>query len=156
MIKIFGTFNRPNIETLKRDKDIEGLIEALDYQDDHNVRREAALALGQIGSKKVIKPLISCLKDKHTIKEVAARSLGEIGDPSAVEPLIGLLKDPDWEVRSSAAKGLGKIGDERAVNHLFEALENAKPSERWFIAQALEAITGKPINLDSYNWKSID
>jgi len=154
MIKLFGGTKRPNIETLKQNQDIHGLIEALNFQEDHNIRREAALALGQIGESSVVNPLINCLQDHKLVREVAARSLGEIGDSNAIDPLIQLLNDQDWEVRGSAAKALGKIGDEKAINPLINALHDAKPSERWFIAHALESITEMPLSLDPEEWKS--
>jgi len=154
MMILFGGTKRPNIETLKQKNDIDGLIEALDYQEDHNIRREAALALGQIGDSHAIDPLINCLQDHKLVREVAARSLGEIGDSKSINPLIQLLNDQDWEVRGSAAKALGKIGDEKALHPLINALRDAKPSERWFIAHALESITELPLSLEPEEWVS--
>ena len=48
----------------------------------------------------------------------AATALGRLGDKRAVEPLIEALKDPDSMVRASAANALGLIGDPRALDAL--------------------------------------
>jgi hypothetical protein len=50
----------------------------------------------------------------------AAEALGEIGDKRAVEPLIKALGYEDEYVRKSAAEALGKIGDARAVEPLIK------------------------------------
>ena len=154
MKNLFGAHKRPNIQTLKRKGNIEGLIQALNYQDDQNVRREAVWALGQIGDKRAVEPLISCLDDDCLMKELAARSLGEIGDQAALNPLIELLEDDNLDVRGSAAKALGKIGDPRAVKPMIAALRNAKHSEIWFIEHALYSITGLPLSDEPPDWES--
>lgn len=45
----------------------------------------------------------------------AAFALGELGQKSSLEPLIRALDDPSVQVRENAAIALGKIGDQRAV-----------------------------------------
>jgi HEAT repeat protein len=49
---------------------------------------------------------------------VAAKALGRIGNKNAVKPLIETLKDKDYEVRLWAARALADIGDNEAVPHL--------------------------------------
>ncbi|HEX2913416.1 MAG TPA: HEAT repeat domain-containing protein [Chloroflexia bacterium] len=49
------------------------------------------------------------------IRYIAADALGQLGNRQAVEPLIHLLNDPDWLVRFEAARSLGRIGDPRAL-----------------------------------------
>ena len=55
-----------------------------------NVRGSAVSALGKIGSKKAIEPLINALAtDKeNNVREYSAYALGEIGNENAIEPLI--------------------------------------------------------------------
>ena len=53
----------------------------------------------------------------------AAIALGKIGDKRAVEPLIKALEDGDYNGRRGAIKAMGNIGDERAVEPLIKALE---------------------------------
>ena len=109
---------RPNVQELKSKKDVDGLIEALKYKDDHNIRLTAASALGTVGDSRAVDPLIAALDDQMEVNEMAALALGEIGDPRAVESLTKTLGDENWEVRSSAAKALEKIGDDRAIDPL--------------------------------------
>jgi HEAT repeat protein len=150
---IFKFSRRPNVQRLKAQGDIDGLIEALGYQDDHNIRLAAASALGRIGDTRAAKPLIAALNDRRRIKEVAAQALGEIRDPLAVEPLITLLDDENWEVRSMVAKALGKIGDPRANKPLVNLLKDESENVRWHAMQALETITGEAFGDDIDQWK---
>jgi HEAT repeat protein len=76
----------------------------------------------------------------------AAAALGKIGDRAAVEPLIAVLNDGDSKVRRMAASGLGKLGDERALRELErvaredpEAAENATKA----IASIRDAAAGE-------------
>jgi len=43
---------------MKAKRDVKGLIKALNYKKDDSVRRKAAWALGLIGDKRAVKPLI--------------------------------------------------------------------------------------------------
>jgi hypothetical protein len=70
-------------------------------------------------------------------RQIAAKALGKIGDKRAVEPLIKTLKDGNIHVRRqprppynyyscSVIQALGDIGDKRAVEPLIKALEDKK------------------------------
>ena len=148
---IFNFSRRPNVQELESQEDVDGLIEALNYQEDHNIRLAAASALGKVGDSRAIDPLITALDDQQGVNEMAALALGEIGDSRAVEPLTKSLGDENWELRSSAAKALGKIGDERAVDPLINLLEDRNENVRWHTLQALEAITGESYSMPSSN-----
>ena len=89
---------RPNVQSLKAQGDVGGLVEALGYEDDHNVRLAAASALGRIVDKRTVKSLIKALDDRRRVKEVAAQALGEIGDSRAVDSLINEPGDKSWEI----------------------------------------------------------
>jgi len=54
----------------------------------------------------------------------AARALGIMGDKEAVEPLIESLRDEDIDVCVDAVEALGRIGDISAVTSIIESLEN--------------------------------
>lgn len=121
---------KPNVEKLKAKRNVEGLIKALSYEKDPDVREDAASALGEIGNSKAVEPLIKALEDSgNVVRRYAAEALGKIGDKRAVEPLIKALKDShykvcnnaadsDYRMRDSAAEALGKIGDKRAFELL--------------------------------------
>ena len=117
-----GIFDRkPNVEKLAAKKNIEGLIEALQHKD-HDVRRHAAYALGEIRDARTVESLIQALKDQESsVRYEAARALRKIKDARAMEPLIQALKDENG-IRHEAAEALGEIGDARALKPLFQAL----------------------------------
>ena len=57
-------FGPPNIEKLRAKGNVKGLIKALGYQKDADVRRNAVEALGGIGNARIVEPLIVALKDE--------------------------------------------------------------------------------------------
>ncbi len=127
---------------------IDSLISALSNEDNLS-RWKAVVALGSIGNKRAIKPLVTALRDKNrSVRNSAADALSgldwkpmnkseqvallfatqkwdELASRGArvVTPLINALRDDDWEVRWGAAKALGKIGDTRAIHPLLSALK---------------------------------
>ncbi|MFN2234292.1 MAG: HEAT repeat domain-containing protein [Anaerolineales bacterium] len=153
-MKFFGLFGRPNIGALKAKGEIDELIKALSFPDDHNVRFEAAAALGDVGDSNCIEPLIAALDDCKRVREVAIRSLGKIGDQQAIPSLVEALQDEDWEIRSMATRSLGTIGDESAIEPLINALEKESESVRWYTLQALSNITGENSNQNIDEWKA--
>ena len=56
------------------------------------------------------------------MREVAAKALGRIGDKRAVEPLITALEDPSMDVRETATWALGKLADPQAIPRLTSLL----------------------------------
>lgn len=105
---------------------------------ENDLRADAAFALGQLGSKEALEPLIEALRDEDTvIRTEAAGALGGVRDSRAVEPLIRALYDPQWEVRSNAALSLGALADARALPHLLTALEDPNDEVRFWAARAL-------------------
>lgn len=152
---LFNLSRRPNVQELKTEEDVNGLIEALDYPDDQNVRLAAASALGKIGDSRAVAPLIDALGDQDGVQEVAALALGEIGDKRAVDALINTLGDGNWEVRSSEAKALGKIGDDQALHPLVNLLGDKSEIVRWHAVQSLETITGESYGMEITDWEQI-
>jgi HEAT repeat protein len=65
--------------------------------------------------------------DDPQVRRSSAAALGAVGDPSAIEPLLGLLLDPSNLVRFHAASSLVRLGNERGSEFLFEALANDDP-----------------------------
>ena len=84
------------------------LIDATRDQD-RDVRKAAAHALGEIGDPAAVPALAALARGQdNAIRYVAIHALTEIEDPAAVEVLVELLKDTDPEVRKLAARALGK------------------------------------------------
>jgi len=67
---------------------VDGLIEALGYQDDHNVRLAAATALGRMGDSRAAKPLVNLLEDKsENVRWYASQALEAITGDSFGEDI---------------------------------------------------------------------
>ena len=68
---------------------VRPLIAAL-KDNDEDVRRTAAEALGKLGDTQAVQPLIAALRDDNEyIRMAAAEALGKLGDTQAVPPLSG-------------------------------------------------------------------
>jgi HEAT repeat protein len=108
------------------------------------VRRNAAIALGQIKDASAVESLIAALKDEDLIvRRNAATALGQIKDARAAEPLIAALKDKSSIVRRDAAIALGQIKDACAVESLIAVLKDKDAIVRANAVTALGGI-GKP------------
>ena len=86
------------------------------------LREEGARALGAIGGKQPVEPLIASLKDRDPkVRKASAYALGSIGDARAISPLGLCLGQPaqDSDVRQEALEPLSKLG---AVEPLIAAL----------------------------------
>ncbi|UCG48962.1 MAG: HEAT repeat domain-containing protein [Phycisphaerales bacterium] len=113
---------------------IPALAEALQSQhEDHNVKREAAEALGKIGPEAVPALAKALQHNQYFVRRVAARALGETGVAGAVPALIKALQDEDRSVRWITAQALGRIGSEakEAIPALTEALQDEFYHVRW-------------------------
>ena len=96
---------------------------ALFNDKDVTVWEAACTALGKIGDRRAVEPMLALLGKSS----VVAEALGRIGDERAVEPLIAELQK---EIRTTyasgaVAKALGDIGDRRAVEPLTEAFKSS-------------------------------
>ena len=76
------------------------------------------------------------------VRKAAARALGSLGDRAAVEPLIAALADGGAGVLNAAARSLGLLGDRRAVQPLTAVLEDLPEAARWEVRFSLEKLTG--------------
>lgn len=149
------------IDHLRAEEDVDGLVEALGSEDGLT-RRRAALALGDIGA--AAGPLIRALGDPvMAVREAAADSLAMLGS-AAVGLLIEIVEDPGaavsvvgpggqiWEIatrqdlrRVYAAAILGEIGDPAAVEPLIRALRGAGDDLRCHAAGALAKFGGAAV-----------
>ncbi len=133
--------SKPDVEKMKLEKDVEGLIKALKYDGDWKVRWIVASALEEIGGVRAVDALVRALKDED-VQEKATMALVKKGE-AAVELLIQALKDKDWEVRWRATSVLGRIRDERTVESLTQALNDKDGEVQKAAKEALENIKAK-------------
>ena len=146
-------FGPPNVEKMKARRNVNGLIKALGYKKDWEVRWDAARALGEIKDPRAVEPLSAALKDERfSVRQAAAEALGKIGNARAVEPLIAALGDERSDMRQAAAKALGAIGDARAMEPLIAALKDKDSAVRKAAAEALDHLGWKPAQDESAGW----
>lgn len=123
----FDKVPHPDVDGLKAQGDLQGLIAALSYPDDADVRRRAAWALGWYVEDiraAVVTPLIAAFNNREedpTVRASAGEALGLIDSAEAVNLFISALMDDVPEVRVAAASSLGKMNDIRAIGPLIEA-----------------------------------
>lgn len=99
------------------ENNVNKLIKDLKYKYDSDIRSKAAVALGDLGDRRAVEPLIQALNDEdEEVRWEAADALGKIRDERAVDPLIRALNDEHEDVRSSAAEALNEIDGERKWN----------------------------------------
>jgi len=102
------------------------------------VRKQAAKALGWIGSPEVVPALITAMKDpSDAVRKAAAEALGYIKSPEVVPALIAALQDSDEAMRKQAAKALGWIESPEAVPALIAAMKDPDTKGRVSAAEAL-------------------
>jgi len=115
---------------------VPALLEALN-DNDHNVRANAARALGVSKDTQAVEPLIKLLNDKsEQVQVTAIRALTAIGDKRAVEPLLTLLQAKESKpatastnLRLEIASACGALKDERALPALLK-LRQSFPQNR--------------------------
>ena len=136
LAKELTTFPEPEIrkelikklEKIADDKVLEAIIDRLEYDPSDIVRNRAAEALGNMGDKRAVDPLLECLKECK-IDPVYASAIVTICDRECVKKLINILRDRNIPrpTRRAVAKSLGEIGEnieDRTIEEaLIEALE---------------------------------
>lgn len=111
---------KPNIEKLSDTGNVDKLINALEHND-WKIRRDAAVALGDLKDPLSIEPLINSLFDENNDVQISARgALIEIGEP-AVSPLLEAAGD-DYFANQPIFYLLADIGSEQAVYYFISAL----------------------------------
>jgi HEAT repeat protein len=115
------------------------------------VRSGAALALGEAGDHRAVKPLQKLLNDEYMdARKSAAWALGELGDKTAAAPLAKVLEhDSAAQVRVAAAGSLGKLRVETTADSLSKALGDQDYSVRAASVEALASVEGDKAATDA-------
>jgi hypothetical protein len=144
MVSLFFQ-KKPDVDTLRQQKDIPALIRALRYND-FEVQTSAAQALGSLGNEGINR-LILALKDKdRDVRLGIIEALSGIRDQRAVPPLIELLNDTSSEVRWETTIALGEIGGPDVIAPLKNALRDPDKYVRYGAASALLKTGWNPVS----------
>lgn len=101
------------------------------------VRRQAAIALGQMGDSAVGLLLEMAGSSTPTTREAAIEALGSTSSARALDRVIEALSDSNPNVRSAAVRALGESSSERAVPHLIALLRDESSALRGQAAASL-------------------
>lgn len=118
-------------------------------KENYKIRLACADALGRIGDKYAVQPLINLVEDEEEksiyLKESAAFALGILGDTSAIDPLISILEskqgfiDKFTFLKEKIVEALGKLNfnNQKVIKALKNSLMDSSPMVR---INAIEAI----------------
>lgn len=139
-----GMFGAPDVERLRAEADVPGLVKALRHRVPR-VRASAASALGEVGDARALEPLLSALADRDASVWTAAHSaLGNLSERPGtlqVDTLARALQDEHSRVWIDAVHLLGKIPEAPgAVEALTGALSAPPALLRQIAAQELAPI----------------
>lgn len=126
------------------------LLDCLNNKKEHyKVRLACADALGRIGDKYAVKPLIDLVEDEEEksvyLKESATFALGLLGDTSAIDPLVAILESKHGFMgkftflKEKIVEALGKLNfnNKKVLKALKNSLMDSSPMVR---INAIEAI----------------
>lgn len=124
----------------ERARAVRALIQALgDLR--FEVRVEAALALGELGSEDAVSALVARFEDgAAAVRQAAIIALGRLGLASAFEPVARALAEGTPDVRFQAATSLAELDAARAAGPLLTALADSDGEVVGAVAVALGAI----------------
>lgn len=149
----------PNIWRLQAQRDVTGLVAAL-QNEDANIRRRAAAALHALDAKEARDALKTAL-DKENDPDVRANFVTALAyldteaaaseekpadTPNPVAQHIAQLNSPTSDQVIAAAKALGELKNKLAVEPLILMFRNSsvKPPVRLAVAEALLALDSAP------------
>jgi len=131
---------------LREGKRIRGvkpvLIKLLNSRDRRTDPAQVAHALGRLGDKSSVPPLVNALRDEDMwVRTEAAASLGRIGDPAAVDALCRVAtEDDDHNVRANAVLALGSFQGAKVREYLERALRDKHGFVRKLAARSLRKV----------------
>jgi HEAT repeat protein len=111
-------------------------------------RGNASTALGALGDKRAVAPIIEALGNQaidYSARADFASALATLGDPIAIDALTVALRDPAPFLREYAARALRSLNDERAIGPLAEAIKDQDADVRHQAAKALTYTKGEGV-----------
>lgn len=138
------------IANYKDPSTVMALLDCLNNRNEHyKVRLACADALGRIGDRYAVRPLIDVVEDETEksvyLKESATFALGMLGDTSAIDPLVAILEskqgflDKFSFLKEKIVEALGKLNfnNKKVIKALKNSLMDSSPMVR---INAIEAI----------------
>lgn len=138
------------ISNYKDTSTVTTFLACMNNKNEHyRVRLACADALGRIGDKYAVKPLIDLVEDEEEksvyLKESATFALGLLGDTSAIDPLVAILEskqgflDKFTFLKEKVVEALGKLNfhNKKVMKALKNSLMDSSPIVR---INAIEAI----------------
>ena len=138
------------ISNYKDNSTVGVLLDCLNNKkENYKVRLACADALGRIGDKYAVRPLIDLVEDEDEksvyLKESAAFALGILGDTSAIDPLVAILESKQGFIgkftflKEKIVEALGKLNfnNKKIMKALKNSLMDSSPMVR---INAIEAI----------------
>ncbi len=114
------------------------LIQIINQPADPNIKTVAVEALGEIGDRSAVKPLLSVLKEDLWLAYPAIMALGKLKDAVATLSLTKLLTDE--ALRMPTIEALGSIADARGIQSLGQVLSEGSEEEQVEAVKALAKI----------------
>ncbi len=138
---------------------VTGLIAALADEDDRTeaggypLRRNASRALGKLGDRRAVAPLIECLHcTDYYVREAAAQSLEMLGDLSCVPTLLERLRIPEsvnlpagqplTEPYDAILEALGTLGAQEAISDVQRFVNHPMQRVQCSAWRAMYQLTG--------------
>jgi HEAT repeat protein len=131
--------------------------------------RAAIRGLGEMKSRKAVKPLIAVLRKGFSYREEAARSLGKIGDPAAVDALAAAIpaarsESSDMLGLTAICEALAALGEPRAAKGIAPLLRDPDMQVRAAAGVALKTLGWVPVTeeerlslaLEQGDWDTLD
>jgi HEAT repeat protein len=129
------------IRELRRNGDAAALLEELGEAEPRSVVQSGAIeALGKVGDKRAVGPIVALLERDEVDRALAMAILARLESRDSEGALQAGLDEADPLVRAKAAEGLGAIKTRSAVPRLTEMLESEIWWERLAAARALARI----------------
>lgn len=149
---------------VKKPEAIDALLIALEDESDrapdggYPLRRNAARALGKLGDKQAVPPLIRCLEfPDFYVREAAAQALEKLADQSCIPALIKLLdggvaaaqlvpgKPHLVQPYEAIIEALGSLGATEAIDLIEPFTQHDVAKVQYAAARAMYQLTGKSV-----------
>lgn len=138
-----GLFWKPNIQRMEQQRDINGLMEALQSKD-QDTRRLALHALGNLRDERSL-PVLIYLLDDPELRRSAMRALGQLRAPHSIEFLLRFTAPEFTDDFPVLVAVLGEIGDPRGLPFIMMQTSHPSPTMRILAMHALQHYTGEAV-----------